>query len=308
MLYGKIQDAIMRRVIKEKQLSYQNPVLFEAVFFEVVNRCNSSCMFCNASVKHDTRQRKEMSFELYDKIIRQLAEMNYAGRIAYHVANDPLVFADVERFVGHARKLLPKAWIQIMTNGIALNPQRGEALIENGMDELFVNFYKTSADQPMYPGLSKFITEVLNKRFPHKKGIVYSSADKRSKLTFQLMDRRTDEVLWSRGGTSPNKDVDNSRVRGCCVFPWTQLNISTDGLVSKCCADIYFEDVMGDLSTQSIMDVWNGEAYRKVRKSLLAGERRGLLCCKECDYFGVANSDMSNFFLKMIKYHFFAKY
>jgi MoaA/NifB/PqqE/SkfB family radical SAM enzyme len=307
-LYTTIQDSAKAKIISEKNISWENAAVFEAVFFEVVNKCNSSCAFCNASIQNDTRERKEMSFELYDKLIEQLVQMRFTGRVAFHVANDPLVAQELERFVGHARKKLPQCWIQIMTNGIGLTPKRGEELIENGIDELYINFYRTSRQQKVYPNLAKFMAEVLEKRFPNKKGAVYTSSDGKSRLKFTLSPRLVREVLWSRGGTSPNKQCDSSRARGFCLYPWSQLNISTEGLVSKCCADICFGDPMGNLNEKSIMDVWHGEPFMHVRKKLMAGDRRSLTGCRECDYFGVPNNYISNPVLKLIKYHLFAKY
>jgi len=307
-LYATIQDAAQDRIIRERNISWEKPAVFEAVFFEVVNKCNSSCSFCSASVQNDLRERKEMTFDLYNKLIEELVQMHFTGRVAYHVANDPLVFADLEHFVAHARAKLPQCWIQIMTNGIALTPKRGAALLESGMDELYINFYRTSRTQKLYPNAAKFITDVLEKRFPNKKGAVYTSNDGKSRLKFTLVPRWAKETLWSRGGSSPNKPADDARVRGFCLYPWTQLNISTDGLVSKCCADICFTDAMGDLTEKSIVEVWHGEQFTDVRKKLMLGARRALQGCCECDYFGIPSSAITNPILKIIKYNLFAKY
>jgi MoaA/NifB/PqqE/SkfB family radical SAM enzyme len=307
-LYTLIQNAAKKSLIKSRDISWENAAVFEAVFFEVVNKCNSHCSFCSASVQNDTRERKEMSFELYDKLIEQLVQMRYTGRVAFHVANDPLVFAGLEHFVAHARAKLPQCWIQIMTNGIGLTPKRGEALIESGIDELYINFYRTSRQQKLYPNVAKFIAEVLERRFPRKKGAVYTSSDGKSRLQFTLSPRLVEEVLWSRAGTSPNKRCDNARAQGFCLYPWTQLNISTDGLVSKCCADICFADPMGDLAKSAIADVWNGEAFTHIRKQLLSDDRRSLQGCRACDYFGIPTSAITNPILKLIKYNMFAKY
>ncbi|MDR0238727.1 MAG: SPASM domain-containing protein, partial [Deltaproteobacteria bacterium] len=286
-LYATIQDTVKNKVIRERNISWEKPAVFEAVFFEVVNKCNSTCSFCSASVHNDTRERKEMPFEFYGNLIEQLVQMHYTGRVAFHVANDPLVSANLERFVAHARAKLPQCWIQIMTNGIGLTPKRGAALIDNGIDELYINFYRTSRKQALYPNTAKFITDVLKKRFPNKKGAVYTSSDGKSSLKFTLTPRLVKEVLWSRGGTSPNKQPDDSKVRGFCLYPWTQLNISADGLVSKCCADIYFDDAMGDLKEKSIVEIWNGGRFVDVRKKLMLGDRCSLHGCRECDYFGI---------------------
>ena len=61
---------------------YGKNMLFDHVEIETINRCNGGCEFCPVSVKNDTREYKEMSWELFEKIINQLAEINYSGKVA----------------------------------------------------------------------------------------------------------------------------------------------------------------------------------------------------------------------------------
>jgi radical SAM protein with 4Fe4S-binding SPASM domain len=76
-------------------------------------------------------------------------------------------------------------------------------------------------------------------------------------------------------------------VRGFCEYPWTQFNITADGRVSKCCADFYFSDPMGDINNDSIMSIWHGERLEKVRRLLLKGNRDAIETCRKCDFYGV---------------------
>lgn len=306
--YRLIQRAIENRIIKSRKLSWEAPGLFDAVFFEVVNKCNSRCAFCGASVQNDRRPRKEMAPGLYFGIIRQLAAMEYAGRIAFHVANEPLLFNDLDVFVSHARSALPNASIQVMTNGLAFTPERGLKLISSGIDDLHVNFYRSSKKQKLPENLTRFIREVLPSEFPVRKGSIHQNPKTGARLRFTLAHRLIDEVRWSRGGTSPNRTATDGKARGLCLYPWKQLNISADGLVSKCCADIRFLDPLGDAASQPILDIWHGERFREVRRRLLKGHRGRLPNCRDCDFFGIPTEDISNPLLKFVKYHFFARY
>ena len=58
-----------RPAIRRRGYRVDNPGLFDAVFFEVVTRCNSKCAFCAASVQNERRPKREMSFELYSRVI-----------------------------------------------------------------------------------------------------------------------------------------------------------------------------------------------------------------------------------------------
>jgi MoaA/NifB/PqqE/SkfB family radical SAM enzyme len=56
--------------------------------------------------------------------------------------------------------------------------------------------------------------------------------------------------------------------RSCCE-PWLTFGVRVDGRVFTCCGAI---EVMGDLATQSFEEIWNGPAYRSLRRALARGE------------------------------------
>ncbi len=53
-----------------------------------------------------------------------------------------------------------------------------------------------------------------------------------------------------------------------CGIPWTHTYIRLDGKVNPCC---YSSVVMGDLTTQSFEEIWNGSLYRSLRLSIVTG-------------------------------------
>lgn len=274
--------------------------LFEAVFFEVITKCNSRCSFCAASLGNDPRELKTMPFDLFRKVIAEMAEMNFTGRVAFHVNNDPLCFNGLEKFVAHARRSLPGCRLQIMTNGIALSPRRGRRLLECGVDEMVVDFYRRRPGEKLYPNLVRFRDQVIPEMYPVRRGKVHHTTDGSRSFRFDIHYRRMTEVRWNRGGSAPNKTAAH-RAAGFCQFPFTQFNITTDGRVSKCCADFRFADVMGDVSRQGVMDVWNSAAFRAARGRLWAGDRQALAICRECDFFGVTNAAIPSPLARAVK-------
>ena len=53
-----------------------------------------------------------------------------------------------------------------------------------------------------------------------------------------------------------------------CWEPWTTIFVTWDGKVHPCCGS---EQVMGNLTEQSILDIWNGNEYRQLRKYMASG-------------------------------------
>lgn len=268
--------------------------LFDTVFFEVRTRCNGTCPFCTASLKNDKRDDTFMSFNLFKKAIDELKEIDFSGRIAYHVNNDPLIFPQLPKFVKYTRNNLPKAWLQILTNGKALTEEKAEELIIAGINELSINFYNDDFSAELPEPIRNVRERVIPKYYNPEQiisGKKPSSIANKKVFLFNVSRRKANEILTSRGGHAPNKKQKSRSPRGFCQYPFTQFNITTDGTVNKCCADFYFSDPMGNVSNQNIIEIWNGINFGRVRQELLKGKRDGLENCKKCDFYGVKNVD-----------------
>lgn len=55
--------------------------LFKIVNIETVNRCNGSCDFCPANIRAEKRKRMVMSQKIFEKIIRELKEIDWSGQL-----------------------------------------------------------------------------------------------------------------------------------------------------------------------------------------------------------------------------------
>jgi len=71
--------------------------------------------------------------------------------------------------------------------------------------------------------------------------------------------------------------------RRACFYPWQGVTVLCDGRVVPCCRDVDGACVLGDLRRQSLLEVWNGEPLRRLRRAFLAGDRGNPLCrrCRE---------------------------
>jgi len=278
---------------RQRQLGIHagDPPLFRTVFFELRTRCNSRCRFCAAAVPYESRPDATMPFALYEKVVEELAGIDYRGQIAYHVNSEPLLVPDLDRFVAFARARLPRAWVRIYTNGQALTRSKGESLLRAGLDELTVNWYTSGEDAPLPRNLVVFRDEVLPRYHPRERVRAGSGPLRhgdRSIFRFNIHRRRIDEVLDSRAGSAPNKQARPEDAAGFCENPFTQLNITADGRVGRCCADFYFADVMGNVATESVLAIWHGPRFQAARRHLLRGERSASALCRQCDFIGVS--------------------
>ncbi len=261
----KIVEAVNFRV---EQL-YQKDMLFDHVEIETINRCNGSCDFCPVSKKKDIRKFHIMEKELFEDIIRQLAKIDYSGRLALFSNNEPFLDKAIIDRHRYAREKLPNARMHLFTNGTLLTIDKFVEII-GYLDELVIDNYhqelkliKPCEEIRLYceihPELKKKVTIVL--RDPH-------------------------EILTTRGGDAPNRKKMVSYGQDRCVLPFKQLIIRPDGKVSLCCNDPYGKNTLGDLTKESLVEVWNNSRFKMVRECLYMG-RKNWKHCEFCDTFNL---------------------
>lgn len=241
--------------------------LFHHVEIETINRCNGICSFCPINCLIDPREKKIMSEELFYKIINELAELDYSGRLALFSNNEPLLDSRIIDFHRYARQKLPHANMHLYTNGTLLDFEKFLALLEV-LNELIIDNYQQ--DLELIPA-SKMIAEYAEKH-----------PEVKNKVTIVL--RKPNEVLTSRGGDAPNRTQVNIQKQISCVYPFQQMIIRPDGKVSLCCNDPLGKCTLGDVSKNKLIDVWHSQMYSKVRQILKEG-RENFEHCKNCDAF-----------------------
>lgn len=65
-----------------------------------------------------------------------------------------------------------------------------------------------------------------------------------------------------------------------CAIPWTHLNFEPNGKVVPCCLTSQYNYFAGDLTTDSIEEIWNSQNMKDLRKDMIAGIEPEI--CKKC--------------------------
>ena len=79
-----------------------------------------------------------------------------------------------------------------------------------------------------------------------------------------------------------------------CPIPWMHLNFEPDGKVIPCCLTSSSAYHVGDLSTDSIDQIWNSDKMKSLRKQMISGEEPAI--CKKCFKKERATGDSSRKF------------
>jgi len=240
--------------------------LFQKIEIETVNRCNNTCSFCPVNKKDDPRTYRKMEESLFLSIIQQLKDLHYRGAIALFSNNEALLDERIFRFVAHAKVELPDAFHYLYTNATLLTVPK--------FQELMVHLDKMVLDN--YHDGYKFIK-------PVREVFEFCKDHPEYQDRVEIHIRRKTEFLTTRGGAAKNRSMIKT-VESSCVMPFSQLIVRPDGKISLCCNDALGAETLGDLTQQSLLDVWMGPKYQEVRSKLTQKNGRALIgTCAGCD-------------------------
>lgn len=257
------------QIRREAEQLQQTKALFNHVEIETINRCNGYCSFCPVNRNRESRELSKMSDVLFEKIIDELSELNYSGRLSLFSNNEPLLDEKIIERHRYARERLPKARMHLFSNGTLMTIEIFKELVKC-LDELIIDNYQQELK------LIKPCADIA--------AFCADNPSLKRKVTIVL--RKPNEILTTRGGNAPNRKEIISYAKATCSLPYKQLIIRPDGKVSLCCNDALGEYTLADLNAESILEAWNNEKFVSIRNKLYNG-RENLKLCKHCDTFNL---------------------
>jgi len=267
------------------------PRLPEIVQIEATNICNAKCTFCPRDDM--TRRQGVMEMALFRKIVDECASLGI-GHVRMHNYGEAFVDKKLPEKIAYAKaKGIPE--VGVITNGSLLGPDVARAVIEAGLDA--INISLDAAGKETFE--STRLGLKYDKVIANVEGLVRIRRElgrRRPKLilSFVRQDNSAEEQAfidhWSAVAdkihiTELHNWAGTLKRRADVNFPcyrqWLTFTVLWDGRVSLCCADLDGHVVLGDLATETIAGVWNGDAYRRVRREQL--ESGGPAICRNCD-------------------------
>ena len=236
--------------------------LFQQVLIETRTDCNGNCPFCPHTFNN--KPLGVMTWECFTTIIDQLIEIQYSGRLALMVSNEPLLEDRLVEMVRYIKNHSPRMFLDITSNGRLLTLEKADELFATGLDNLNVNDYRSDRDKN-----PAGITENVR--------LVAEAYENNPKLTIQF--RRIDERLPNYGGNIP-QSFDKSEF-GFCNFPFRKIVVAYNGDVLLCCNDFLYSTEFGNVMKKRIDECWHDRRFNNVRLALLQKRRIGL--CAQCN-------------------------
>ena len=276
-------------IIKDKNIPRKNKVTEDRLEFygakkvplmsvvEISNSgmCNRKCSFCPRSDPDYPDINEFISEKLHRKIFTELSELNYKGMVIYSGYVEPLLHKKIYENIAEARKLLPEAQIEVITNGDVLNKERLLKLFDSGLSTLLISVYDGPKEEKQFynlckeSGLNKNQYVIRNRYMPEEQD-------------FGLNISNRSGTLKNAGHSIPALE---KSLKTKCNYPAYNFFIDYNGDVQMCSHDWAKKFIAGNLNNQKIIDVWLNQKYEFARKKLLSADRN-FSPCNKCDVSG----------------------
>lgn len=237
--------------------------------------CNRKCSFCPRSDINYPDIKEFIQPSLHKKIFIELSQYDYSGMIIYSGFVEPLLNKNIFNNIKEARSFLPKAKIEVITNGDVLNLERLKKLFDSGLTTLLISVYDGPEDE------EKFYTLCQKANLKKEQYVIrnrYLPPEKDFGLTFS---NRSGNLLNAQYPVPPLEKSLNLE----CNYPAYTFFIDYNGDVLMCSHDWGKKYILGNVKKEKIIDIWLGNKFMKARKLLLK-KNRSFSPCNKCDVKG----------------------
>lgn len=281
---------------------------------QTINRCNAACAFCPYPYTVHLQEKRVMDDALYSKIVDECVTEPDLHDFVPMSKNEPLLDVKMEERVAEfKRKAQPHQLVELVTNGSPLTPGRIKRLMAAGVDLLTVSV--NAANEATYNqvmvGLSwKQVMnnlEALSKEDLAMTNVYLrfvSEQDNRKDLqvfrerwkgfnlfTFNVNNRAgtvkdyETKIIDYADFIQRIKRMAGSHTYPVCPYIFSLMHILENGDVPMCSNDWANREVLGNVRTQSIREIYNSPRMNQLRELMAQGRFEEIDACRECSFY-----------------------
>lgn len=272
---------------------------------QTVTGCQADCIFCPFGSTYDFQPKGRMDPDLFGRIIAE-AKKHDVRRISPYLMNEPFIDKDLFKKIRYIHEQIPNSKVVVTTNGGLLTKDRVNEMLDIGdaLHALYVSFqgiekegYEKTMRGAMHfshtmenvnyllerqrrrgsPWPKVWITMVSTEVIDAKKAVAYwRKRGVRSKYT----------ALENRGGNIA--DAESFSTSGhmeyfsTCTRLFKQGYINFNGDMVLCCTDYSRKQILGNITSSSIQEVWNGPKAVDIRRRFLGDQIHTIDLCNVC--------------------------
>lgn len=275
---------------------------------ELTNACPLTCPFCPRGLGKMARPIGFLDLELLRDILAQVREHQAGKSVGLHHFGDPILHPRAPDAIRMVREAGLHS--EISFNPVLLKKDLGVRLLEAGPGTIIVSLdgLDTATLQLMRGRAAGLADEALRKidalvqhaaRLPSPPEIIISMVA--TKLNqhqwrdfFEQFEKY--QLPWVRVQVRPVLRLLNDfgdgdvaplgvkPLRTLCIMPHFYLSVLWDGTVVPCCNDSDGATPLGDLTKQTLLEVWQGEVMERFRRRWRSGEFAENEPCSTCTW------------------------
>jgi radical SAM protein with 4Fe4S-binding SPASM domain len=258
-----------------------------------------------------------MELDVFQSVIDQMVADNPVHRsgklVALHHFGESLMHRDVDKFIAYAEAQGVSTVLSV--NPITFTDRVIDQLLDSSPSQLFISldghdddsFFAIRGVEKSYERskekLFKYLA--LKKERGVKTRIVVNMIDfKLNKNSIEQLKDYWEQVpgvdefsaksfgTWTGDAKEINdfkdgqlnvlKEKDSRQSYISCNRPWETMTITWDGDVVPCCYDYDKKEPLGNVSSQTLRAIWNGEPMRRLREQFVSGRIQTALC-RDCE-------------------------
>ncbi len=276
------------------------------VSIEATNICNFRCKFCPQSDPnhHRLRGQGKLSVEGFTEFLDKVRATGTANRnISITLDGEPTLNKALPEFIRVANR--KGFYPRFSTNAFALTPDFADSMLEAGQFLASIDFGVDPESFDDMTGREGSFARV-------RENLLYliTKARENSNVNLEIVDisgfgetgesaslEKMKKIISVDGELPPNVktwarvfhnfcghlEAGRKGNYMLCPYPWSQFVVAYNGDAVACCRDTAARTVLGNVFESSVMDIWNGEAYREFRNALIEKRPEDVAACAKCD-------------------------
>ena len=270
------KGGLLNRHLKSKYESEGALPFFSLIEFNLSGLCNRTCVFCPRSDPKVYPNRNEhIPVELYEKVMRELAQVDYDGVFLYSAFSEPLLYKKIEVIIEMSKEYLPKVRLEAVTDGDFVEPAKLRSLFGAGLDALFISMYDGPEQEEKFSEMRGEVGLTDNQVILRRRWL---PPEEHYGIT---LNNRSGMIEVPEAGLFRIKEPLKRR----CFYPFYQVLVDYDGAVLLCPHDWAKKLVVGNVRDKTVHEIWNSAVIRRVRTSLAKADRN-FAPCNQCDVDG----------------------
>lgn len=274
---------------------------------ETCNSCNARCTMCPKSLESN-RPIELMTDALFARIVEQLApQTDWIENVGLNSDGEPTL----DRKLPQRIRLLKEAGLKkvnFTTNGALMHGAYAEGILDAQVDEVY--FSIDSNREEVFDKIRVGLKLEKVRGNVHAFIALRNQKQSATRVRIRLveMDENREEIQeWSSywrpflregdrlqsmpahtwSGLMAREREENIRFLADkpCVSPFSSMAINFDGKVQLCDSDVRQHVILGDVGTQSIQEIWQSEAFRRIRMLHATAQRNEIDICQGCDHW-----------------------